>query len=145
MSTDFMALLGQTADSVEKPKPMPNGTYQFNIKSHEFGESSKKGTPFVEFKCSPMQPLEDVDVEALGQVKNWQAKEMRLTFYLTEDAIFMLKEFLGHLGMDTAGRTFAEMIPETVNCQFNGFCKQSFDAKKPDRVFTNIESTAPAS
>ena len=143
---DFTQLLGRRADEAERPKPLPAGSYVFTIKgAPEFGESSKKKTPYVEFKATPVSPMEDVDMEALQQLPNWNQKEQRLTFYLTDDAIYRLSEFLEHCGVSISGRTYAEAIPETVNTQFVGSVSQSPSEKDPSVVYSNIDSTAPVS
>ena len=142
-TANFADLLNVQADTIEKPKPLPMGTFGFVIADHEFGESAQKKTPYVQFNVSPRVAGEDVDEELLAEVKDWQGKKMRATFYLTEDSIFRLKEFLEHCGIDIEGRTLAEGIPETTGAMFNGYVKHQ-TAQNGTDVFANIDSTAPA-
>ena len=144
MDATFENLLSTPMDSVEKPKPLPPGGFLFNVKGQEFGESSQKGTPFVKMLCTPMSPLEDVDTELLAQVNGWQKKELPLTFYLTEDSIFRLKDFLDHCGVSIAGRTFKEALPDVINQQFTGMIIHEQSTKNKTDIYDNHGSTAPA-
>jgi hypothetical protein len=141
MSADFASLLGQSADEIEKPKPLPMGTFTFQVGEHRFDESAKKKTPFVEFKVTPKVAQEDVDEDLLAEVKNWQEREMRLTYYLTDDAIWRLKDFLEHCGISTAGRTLGECVPETAGALVNGYVKHDVNGED---VYANISSTSVA-
>lgn len=143
---DFKALLSTPVEETERPKPVPTGNYLFQIKSHEFVESGKKKTPGVEFRATAVEPLDDVDQELLGQVKNWQNKEFRVTFWLTEDAMFMLKDFLEkHCGLNCSGRTYAEVIAaESQGAQFVGTVAHQQSTRNKEVVFAIIESTAAA-
>lgn len=122
MTTDFDALLSKNADDIERPVPVPQGSYVFTVLKHKFDNSTKKGTPYVEFECQATAPLDDVDEEELREYGDLGQKQPKLrnTFYLTEDALFRLTDFLEHLGLDTAGRTLAELIPESAAGEFIG-------------------------
>jgi len=118
---DFNELLNQSADDVKAPQPMPAGEYTFSVTRYEFDKSSQKQTPFVRYYLKPMAAGDDVDEELLAQVDDWQQKELRATFYLSEKAMFMLKNFLENAcQIETAGRTFKELIPEAVGCEVSG-------------------------
>ncbi len=141
-ATNFSDLLSMSAEEAKAPKPLPTGTYTFNVKGHEFGESTKKHTKYVQFNVNPINPEPDVDMEALNAFENWNQKEMRLTFYLTTDSIFRLKDFMEHCGMNISGRTFDALIPEVTGSQFNGNIEHSVsdDGKT---TYGNIGSTGP--
>jgi len=120
------------------------GTYCFIVKEHEFGESTQKVTHYVEFRCTPVTPGDDVDMDALNLVTKWNEKTMRATFYLTDDSMFRLKDFLQHCGLDTDGHTLGELIPETTNAMFSGYVEHTVSNKDNETIFANIGSTAPA-
>jgi hypothetical protein len=140
-AVNFEALLGTKLDTVEKPKVMPMGTYSFVIIDHEFGTSAQKGTPFVQFNTHPRVAQDDVDEELLSEVKNWQDRKMKVTYYLTEDSLFRLKDFLEHCQIDITGRTIAECIPETTGQMFNGYVKQQSAPNGTD-MYANIDQTS---
>lgn len=114
MSTpDFSALLKKNVSEVSRPWALPTGTYTLQIIGYEFGESSQKKTPYVRFKFQPMSFDQDVDPADL-EGKDWSKKELRDDFYLTENAMFRLVDFLNASGLNTEGRTLDELVPEAV-------------------------------
>lgn len=116
---DLSALLGKRANEVEKPKPFPVGHYTWMIKSHAIVESSKKQTPGVEFIVNMLEAKEDVDEDLLAGVKDPMKRNQKLTFWITEDSLWRLTEFLGVLGLDVEGdQTLEELIPETTGNSF---------------------------
>lgn len=137
---NFNDVLNTPVDSIEPPKPMPMGSYIWLVRRHELGESAQKKTPQVTFYCTPVQAMDDVDRSMLPE--NWNQKERRLTFYLTPDSLFRLTDFLGHLGLNTKGRTIGACIPETTNQQFIGTVVHSPGQRDPSKIYDNIESTA---
>lgn len=147
MSVNFANVLNSmpAPGEAERPKPFPNGSYVSVVRKHEFGESSKKKTPFVEFEVGFVAPGADVDQEELAAVNNWQKRSMRLTFYLTQDAMWRLQEFCDHCGVTYTGRTWPEVIPELTGQQFTSVVEQTINTDKPnDPPYSNIVQTAAA-
>jgi hypothetical protein len=114
---DFSNLLSQPMDQIKRPPVKPAGTYHATIAEHKFGRSAKKGTPFVEFQFTGVQPGDDIDPEQLKDtdgtpidLSKWKPNTQ---FYLTQDSIFRLKEFIEVLQIPTKGRSMNEAIPET--------------------------------
>jgi len=136
--------MNKSWDDVEAPKAMPVGSYLFVVKGlPRHDKSTKKGTEYYEFTLQPIQALEDVDEEALEEYgglrdKDGNPRVMRTTFYLTEDAIYRLKEFTEACGVDPTGKTPAQTINELPNCQVIGHVKHS--AGRNDRIYANVES-----
>lgn len=137
MTIDFNSILNKKVDDAEKPKPLPMGSYVWNIQRHEFGASKQKKTPQVTFFVKPISVLDDVDQAALPD--NWKDKERRVTFYLTEDSLYRLGDFLGHCGLNVSGRLFSAVIPETTNMQFVGNVTHE---ESNGNTYDNISSTA---
>jgi hypothetical protein len=118
---DFDSLLDTKADDVEAPKPLPAGEYTFRVERYEMDKSSQKQTPFVRYYLKPTAAGDDVDEEMLNQVNDWQQKELRATFYLTDRSMFMLRNFLEQAcEIEIEGRTFKELIPEAQGCEVTG-------------------------
>ncbi len=145
---DFSALLNKQVDTTERPKSFPVGNYQAVIAGHEFGTSTKKGTPFVRFFCKLTGPGEDVDEEIFEEVGGMGAlqarKPLRLDFYLTDDAMYRLREFLeDSLELQCAGRSFDEVIPEATNVSFTATIKHDAGTK-PGETYMNIDDYAVA-
>lgn len=147
--TDFTALLNKSADTVERPKPAPAGTYTALLGEHSFDKSAKKGTPFVRYKVRLVSPHDDVDAAALedfGGMEKLAAKEMKLDFYLTDDALFRLTEelFVNTLGMNITGRTVAELIPEAEGQEFLVTIGHQM-SQDGSTVYANIDSYSKVS
>lgn len=114
---DFTQLLARTADDVERPEPLPQGSYLTTITAYRTVESGQKKTPGVEFDLQIVAPNEDVDAEAYAKVKNPQERVLKTQFWLTEDSLWRLKDFLEKAGHDMSGRSFAEVLAEVAGSQ----------------------------
>lgn len=117
---NFSELLNVQVDSVERPKSFPVGNYEAIIAGHEMGKSSQKETPYVRFNVKLIGPTEDVDddlFEAAGGMEALrERKPVPLTFYLTRDALYRLREFLENgLELSCSGKNFDEVIPDSTN------------------------------
>lgn len=118
---NFADLMNKPVEEAEKPKPVPDGTYLATIMKHEFGTSAKKNTPYLRFDFKLIAATDDVDAELLEEVggEEFLAKKvMRSDFYLTDDAMYRLREFLENaLELNVSGRNFDDVIPEATNMQ----------------------------
>jgi len=106
----FAPILDRAPTEIEKPKPITVGSYVTIIQGQaRYDKSQKKQTEFVEFTHKFISAGEDVDADALkdslsapdGSVRNLADITMKNTFYLTENSVWRLKEFLTHCGFDT--------------------------------------------
>lgn len=141
---NFSDLLNTDADSVERPKPLPAGSYLCTVKGlPEHGKSAKKQTPFVNFTLVPQQAMEDVDTDALEEMGGLENKTIRGTYYLTENSLWRLKEFVEHCGLDTSGKKLSELIEQTVNCQVVAQIKHEA-SEDGTAVFAKLANTALA-
>ncbi len=136
---DFAALLNKKTEDATRPPPLPAGDYLWAVGGYKFGESDKKKTPFVEFEVTPLQASPEIDPAGLVGIE--LAKRKRdLTFYLTDDALWRLREFLEKtLLINGTGRTFMQCLPETAGKQFIGTVDQQ-PSQKPgdDSIYNNI-------
>lgn len=114
-SPSFSSILDRQATEIEPPKQVPIGDYVCIIKSRRYDKSSKKGTDFVEYTLQPVEAMESVDQEQLAEVGGFADKTFKLTFYLTEDAAYRLKDFLADdLGIDAEDRSLRMMIEDAI-------------------------------
>jgi hypothetical protein len=115
MSTpNLQELLRKPAESVERPKPLPGGTYNGMISNREFGESKEKKTPYVRFMIQLVSPGNEIDPTTLEGI-DLSKKKLRRDFFLTLDAEYRLVEFAESCGIDKHGRSLAELIEECLN------------------------------
>ena len=140
---NFGSVLDKPTDSIERPKPIPQGTYTLAVQGMpRFDKSTKKQTEYVEFTCKILAAGDDVDPEELKEMGGIGDKTLKHTFYLTENSIYRLKEFLlDDLGLEEED-TLRPMIEKTVGAQFLAQIKHtpSDDGKS---VYSNIASTGP--
>jgi len=139
---NFGALLDKPASDVERPKPLPQGSYHCVVKGlPRFDKSSKKFTEFVEFTLQPTAAGEDVDEEDLAAMGGITNKTIRATYYITEDALWRLKDFLSHCGIEEDG-SLRNMIDQTPNCEVIAFIKHRA-SEDGQSVFAELAKTAP--
>ncbi len=115
--TTFESILDTPAADVERPKPLPAGTYDVVVKGlYEQGESSQKKTPFVRFTYSITAAGEDVDEDELAEMGGIADKTIRDTYYTTPDAMFRLTDVLENMGIDLTDVTIRQALADTPNC-----------------------------
>jgi hypothetical protein len=106
----FANVLTKTVASTEAPKPVPVGTYLLVVKDFEFGESSKKKTPFLRVNYGIIAPGQDVDPTQLAGF-DLAKKNLRDEFYLTDDALFRLRAYIENsLGIAIGQRNYGDII-----------------------------------
>lgn len=119
MAPNLASLLNTSTDEAKRPIPLNDGTYYGTVKSHEFVESTKKKTPGVQYNIELTHAADDVDLTGYDEdgkevPLNPAGKNFRHTLWLSEGAMFMLKDFIKSCGVEVEGRTFNEIIPQVV-------------------------------
>lgn len=132
MAVDFSSLLNKPTDDIKRPPSLPAGSYFGIIEKHAFDESREKKTPYVSYTVKLTGEYgEDVDLEAVQGIEI-SKRTMRKDFYLTEDALWRLKEFLESCNIPMAGRSLGETIPEAVNCRVLCEVSSQLDRRDPE-------------
>lgn len=143
MATTFASILDRPSNEIERPKPIPVGTYSGVVMGlPRYDKSSKKGTEFVEFTIGNLAAGDDVDADALDSMGGAANKTMKATYYLTEDAAWRLKDFLDHLGIEDEG-TLRERVEQTSGKSVRFFVKHE-PSQDGQSVFARIDKTMPA-
>lgn len=146
MAVDFKGMLSKPVDSAERPKPLPAGTYFGHVGKFEFLESKEKKTPYVRFHLKLTAPGDDVSPDALmmtdskghQSVVDVTKKPLRKDFYITEDALFRLREFIESCGISSEGRSFNETIPELMNAPVLISVTQR-PGQNPEDIFNDVD------
>jgi hypothetical protein len=138
---DFNSLLDADPTSFERPPTLPEGEYLASIRAQEFGKSAQKQTPYVRFHYSIIQALDSVPQEALVDIDLSKAK-MRDDFYITEDAMFRLRELFEIV--DAVENSTRESVAACVGKQVVITIGHSTSQKDPTRTFAEIRSYAKA-
>lgn len=118
MAVDFSKILQKQATEIEKPKPLPVGTYLCNNPQlPKFVAVGKNETPCAEFGLVILAPQDDVDPEGLSAYGDVRGKNIRHRMFLTEGTEYRTKEELKNaFGADENG-TLGQMFNETINRQ----------------------------
>jgi len=155
----FSSILDRAPSEIERPKPLPIGTYLCAVNGlYEDVVSSQKKTPGFKFKFSVLQAGEDVDQDKLNE---WMQKKdgtsrtladasLSTTYWDTPDAGSMLMDFLCDLGImtrDAEGAyeydgTGRAAMAETPGRQLLVFVKHR-PSKDGQMFFAEVGSTAP--
>lgn len=136
-------LKNATVGEIEKPKPMPEGSYQALIKSIETGQTTgEKQTPYLQVNMEIVGALDDVDQAALQAFGPVNGKKVKTEFYLTDDALFRLQDFiLDHVGLDLKGQTLDQAVGQLVNNTVGVHMKHSISKKDNVTVYSNVDKT----
>jgi|TARA_R110000824_G_scaffold230800_5_gene418493 hypothetical protein len=141
-------LLSANPEEIERPEPVPPGTYTGVITEFKLDTSRNKGTPYVQYLIRPVSPGADVDNEAFqkfGGSEKLAAKTLQQNYYMTPDAQWRLKAFLEKLGIPFGGRSFQAIIPEAVNKQVTVHVVHRLNQTRPtDPPFAEIDDIASA-
>ncbi len=142
---NFASILDESPTEIDRPKPLPPGTYLCRVLSPwTEGKSSKKGTPFVQFTLKPISAEDDVDEDDLQEMGGLDNKTLRLTFYLTEDAKFRLDEFHEHCGIDIHKEISRRMRnDEVINAEVRALVKHR-PSDDGQTVYAEISRTLKA-
>ena len=111
MSPDFASLLKKPAGEAKRPPALPAGDYPAVVSSFEYGDQNKNKTKYVRYHvrltgwAEGVEPIEEMDLSK---------RQLRRDFFLTDDAFWRLDEFLRSTGLDPAGRSYEEVIPEII-------------------------------
>lgn len=143
--TEFASVLDTPIEDIERPKPIPVGSYVCMVKGQpRIDKSKNKGTEFSEFTLQILEPCNDVDENELEEMGGIQEKTIRATFYHTAASAYRLKDFLSHCGVEFAsGATVRQLIAEAAGKSVIAHVKH--DIQSDGRIFLNVDSTAPVS
>lgn len=144
---NFASLLDTPSVDVKAPPTFPAGPWHWRIIGQpRFDKSSKKQTEFVEFTLKPIAALEGVEQDDLDAFGEFKDKTLPATFYITDKALNMLKEFLTHCGipeMDGEAKlTLRQRIDEAMNCEVIGDIRHEA-SEDGQRVFARFGKFAP--
>lgn len=113
---DFSTLLKKPAGEAKKPPALPAADYPGVVKSFEYGDNNKNKTPYVRFSIGLTGLAEGVDPSELEGV-DLSKRALRRDYYLTDDALWRLDEFIRSCGVEPSGKSYEEIIPALVGAQ----------------------------
>lgn len=111
---DFSQLLGQRAGEAKRPAPLPAGVYHGLLKSYEVGDNNKNKTAYLRTLIvltgwpDGISPSDHPDVDLTK-------RQLRKDWFLTEDSLWRLDNFLRSCGIEPQGRSYEEILPELIS------------------------------
>lgn len=117
MAEDFREILDTNMDNIERPKPLPPGSWFAIIKEHSFDKTPKQDTPYVRFTFVNLQAGEGVSSEAVDEIDDLAERNLRKDYYLTANARYRVKEMLASLGIQTEGRSLGACIADSTGAK----------------------------
>ena len=140
----FESVLDMPASEIERPKPLPVGSYVCVVQGQpRIDKSAKKQTEFSEFTLKILEALDDVDSDAIEALGGVQGKILKVTFYHTENSIYRLKEFLQHLGIDMdEGESLRQAMAEAAGKQVTAYVVHEA-SQDGETVYAKVKNTAP--
>lgn len=141
----FSSILDRAPSEIEKPKPLPQGSYvTVLVGLPRIDKSAKKQTEFREFTHKILSAGEDVDADELETYlgdRKLTDVTVKNTYYITEGAVWRLKEFLEHAGVDLdACESLSEAIEQTPGKQVGVFINHEA-SQDGTSVFARIGKT----
>jgi hypothetical protein len=111
---DFSQLLRKPAGEAKRPPPLPLGDYPGVIKSQEVGDNNRNKTPYVRFGLVLTEWPDSIPQSERPEGVDLNKRQIRKDFYLTEDSLWRLDEFIRSCGIDPEGRVYEEILPELI-------------------------------
>lgn len=138
----FGALLNTSPSETERPKPLPQGSYVAMVQGlPRMDKSRQKQTEFVEFTLKLLSAGEDVDAEELAAMGGLADKTIKDTYYLTDNSLWRLKDFLSNCGIDVDNaESYSTAIEETPSCQVGIFIKHEA-SQDGQSIFARVGKT----
>jgi len=148
---DFSAILDKPASEIERPKPLPVGTYRTIVRGMpEYGESSQKKTPFARFTLEILRAEDDVDQEALDEMGGCEGKTLRHEIYASFDDrkqqhefTWRAKEFAEHCGVDVDSQSIGQCFEACNGAQVMVTVRHEPARDGSDAIFARIGRTGP--
>jgi hypothetical protein len=141
---NFESILDMPAADVERPKPLPAGTYDCIVKGlFETGQSTQKKTPFVRFTYAIQAAGEDVDEDELVEIGGIADKTIKDTYYTTPEALFRLTDTLDAMGIDMEGKTVRQALDDTPNASLRIVVGHRA-SEDGEQIFAEVKKTLKA-
>lgn len=141
---NFSTLLDTPSSDITRPKPLPVGTYTTVLQGlPRYDKSAKKQTDFVEFTHKFISAGDDVNHDDIVEAGGIGDKTMRNTFYITENSLWRLKDFLDHCGIEEDDEiSLRERIEQTPGKQIAVYISH-VPSNDGTSVYANISRTLP--
>jgi hypothetical protein len=131
---DFSQFMSKPAGEAKRPPALPQGDYPGVVKSFELGDANKNKTPYVRFHLGLTDWAQGVEPEADVELTK---RQLRRDYYLTEDALWRLDEFIRSCGVQPAGQTYEEILPSLVGASVTVEVQQQLN-QTSNEIFNQV-------
>jgi len=149
----FSEALDRAVEDIKRPPPLPLGNYIFRVTKMPDPPREVQGqeAEILTISVAVVQPMEDVDPDALEEFGNVVGSPARVEFYFNtapdeqtrfEQTLNRLKIFLESCGVDTSG-SLKEALSQIANAQFVGEIGHRSDKNDHEIQYAEIRKTAP--
>lgn len=140
---NFTEILQQQSSTIERPKPLPVGTYLTIVQGPPtHSQVGEKQTDALDFTLAVMAPQTDVDQVKLLEMGGAQGKTIRHRLFVTDDSRWRLKQFLvEHLAIEEGSKTLGELLAEAPGKQCYVTLRHR-PAQDGSTVYAEVASTA---
>lgn len=147
MAVDFREMLKRPVMSVERPRPIPAGSYIAVQKSYKYDVARYKAQdgseiPIVRFTLQIQSATDDVPPELLEGIKDLTSRIVSKEYELTDErGLWGLRQYLEAAGAEGLenGRSFHEAVEaDTNNKAYLIEVTATPSKKNPDDVFNNV-------
>lgn len=140
----YKDLLKARPADIKAPEPIPPGPFKVKINSYEFGTAGSKNTECVFFSLRLLEPGDEVDPDLLEAAKDDLAKaKPKHKIFLTEDSIWVLKNFLVDTLKIPEADSLEEMLPQAVGKEFIAIFTQQPSEKDKERMVSFVQKVLP--
>ncbi len=143
MAPNFSHLLKKPAGEAKKPPALPAADYPAVLASFELGDNNKNKTPYVRFMVKLTGWAESLAEEDRDSDIDLSKRQMRKDFYLTDDALWRLDDFIKSIGIEPAGRAYDEIIPEMMGSPVIAEVRQYMN-QQTSEIGNQLEKLLPA-
>lgn len=154
---DFMSILNTRAGEIEKPMPLPVGTYVWKVnKAHKQSQTGQGAWDVIEFPIVAVrvdEDADDIDADDLEKFGNLNQAVNRISFMFSTDSAnaaerartaHNLKQFLlNTLRVDgSEDSTIKELLAAAIGCEFRA---QASHRTAPDgeNVYVDVKNWMP--
>jgi hypothetical protein len=151
---DFSQLLRRPAGRGVRPAVLPIEVYPGIIRRFEYGDQNRNKTPYVRYFVAltgwpeSVPPHERMHKDADGNMVEIDLSRRQFTadFYLTDEAIAMLDNFLRSCGLELEGMTYEAVVPQAVGaqvlCRIGQYINEQSNETVNSRRLDNVIGTA---
>jgi hypothetical protein len=141
---DFEKILSKPMSEVERPKPVPVGTYLVGVIGlPEYGESERKKTPRARYTLEILEPQQDVDPVAVEERGGVVGSTIRHDVWLTDNNMWRAREFVENCGISIGQMGIGEALESVNGAQLLVLIRHEPAQDGSDQLYARIAKTMP--